>query len=142
MFTQTEIDDDLFARPPRRVAPAWVAGRSITCRVHLLPCPANERSVLLCPDCLDNLDAAAQHIAELRETTIDAWLTWLASQDDATLDWWRKMEALEPATFKSKCMLAIEKGGRGASVVQAWRAKEEALTRCECAAHEITTAKE
>lgn len=138
---QVEIDDDLFARPPRRVAPAWVAGRSITCRVHLLPCPANERGVLLCPDCLENPDAAAAHIAELRDATIDGWLTWLASQDDATLDWWRKMEALDETTFKGKCMLALEKGGRGAAVVSAWRAKEDALGRCAAAEREIEGAR-
>lgn len=141
MFTQTEIDDDLFARPPRRVAPAWVAGRSITCRVHHLLSPPNAQGLLLCQDCLDNLDSAAQHIAELRETTIDGWLTWLASQDDATLDWWRKMEALDDTTFKSKCALALEKGGRGAAVVSAWRAKEDALQRCAAAEREIEGAK-
>lgn len=115
---------------------------SITCRVHLLPCPANPRGILLCQDCLADLDGAAQHIVELRETTIDGWVQWLASQDDATLEWWRKMEALDDAMFKGKCMLALERGGRGASVVQAWRAREDALKRCECAAIEIASAKE
>lgn len=140
-LSQVEIDDDIFARPPRRVAPAWVAGRSITCRVHLLPSPANAQGLLLCQDCLDNLDSAAAHIEELRETTIDGWLTWLASQDDATIAWWQKMEALDPPMFKSKCMLALEKGGRGAAVVQAWRAKEDALGRCAAAEREIEGAR-
>lgn len=142
MFTQTEIDDDLFARPPRRVAPSWVAGRSITCRVHHLPAPSNPRGVLLCQDCLADLDAAAQHIAELRETTSEAWADYLISLDAATFEWWEKMQRLDPLTFAGKCALALEKGGRGASVVAAWRAKEDALTRCDQAAHEIATARE
>lgn len=140
-LSQVEIDDDLFARPPRRAAPSWVAGRQVTCRVHLLLCPANDRGILLCPDCLDNLAAAAAHIAELRETTLDAWLTWLGTQDDTVIDWWRKMEALEPKAFKGKCMLAIAKGGRGAAVVQAWQAKEDALKRCAAAEREIEGAR-
>lgn len=113
----------------------------ITCGVHHLPAPSNPRGILLCQDCLDNLDSAAQHIAELRDATIDGWLTWLASQDDATIVWWHKMEALDPPTFAGKCALALEKGGRGAAVVSAWRAKEEALTRCAAAEREIEGAR-
>lgn len=114
---------------------------TITCRVHLLPCPANDRGILLCPDCLADLAAAAAHITELRETTIDGWLTWLGEQDDAVIAWWRKMEALEPTAFKGKCMLAIAKGGRGAAVVQAWRVKEDTVQRCELAEREIEGAR-
>jgi hypothetical protein len=131
--------DDIFADDPP--VPSWVAGRSITCRVHLLPCPANDRGILLCPDCLNDLDKASEHVRFLRETTIDGWLTWLSEQDDAVIAWWHKMEALEPAAFKGKCMLAIAKGGRGAAVVQAWRAKEDTVQRCELAEREIEGAK-
>lgn len=134
--------------PERGQCAACIAKRlgirqtNITCRVHLLLCPANDRGVLLCPDCLGDLAAAAAHIAELRETTLDAWLTWLGTQDDAVIDWWRKMEALESKTFKGKCMLAIAKGGRGAAVVQAWQAKEDTLKRCEAAEREIEGARD
>jgi hypothetical protein len=120
---------------------ASLDARTITCRVHLLPAPANDRGLLLCPDCLNDLAAAALHIAELRETTIDAWLQWLGEQDDAVIEWWRKMEALDEKQFKGKCMLAIAKGGRGAAVVQAWRAKEDTVQRCELAEKEIEGAK-
>jgi hypothetical protein len=140
-LSQVDIDDDLFARPPRRVQPSWVANTRITCRVHLLPAPANDRGVLLCGDCLSDLAGASEHVRFLRETTIDGWLAWLASQDDAVIAWWRKMEALDETAFAGKCALALERGGRGAAVVQAWRVKEDAMGRCELAEREIEGAR-
>lgn len=133
----SEEIDDLFT--PRQ--PSWVAGRRITCRVHHLPSPPNAQGLLLCPDCLDNLDSAAQHIAELRETTSEAWADYLISLDPPTFEWWEKMQRLDPPTFAGKCALALEKGGRGAAVVAAWQAKEDALTRCAAAEREIEGAK-
>lgn len=153
---QPHICDDcghafLTALPERGRCVACIAKRlgirqaNITCRVHHLPAPSNAQGLLLCQDCLDNLDSAAAHIAELRETTSEAWADYLISLDAATFEWWEKMENLKktnPKAWAGKATLASARGGRGAAVVQAWQAKEDALTRCDQAAHEIATAKE
>lgn len=132
--------------------------RTITCRVHLLPCQSNDRGILLCPDCLSDLDEAAEFVADLRasaETTFENALTLfeatIAQQDEKTIAWWQTMSLLnhtEPARFDALCKKALEANGRGAVIVRARTALDEAArileemnSRCEKAMVEIESAR-
>lgn len=74
-------DDDLFARPPRRIAQQHAQEARITCRVcDAKATVALDWPALLCPECLGDLDATRDRVARWLEAT-------LAQFDEAQVAW-------------------------------------------------------
>lgn len=95
------FDEDIFARPPRRVAQAALPlGRRITCRVCNAPGAAQDDAVLLCNTCRADVSAARAHCQYVLEACTaradaagQAWLDAQAAADDAVLARLRRAEA-------------------------------------------------
>lgn len=102
MMTSSFLDEDIFARPPRRVAQAALPlGRRITCRVCNAPGAAQDDAVLLCDVCRADAAAAHAHCQYVLEACTaradaagQAWLDAQAAADDAALVRLRKAEAV------------------------------------------------
>ena len=101
MMTSSFLDEDIFARPPRRVAQAALPlGRRITCRVCNAPGAAQDDAVLLCDVCRADVAAARTHCQYVLEASTaradaagQAWLDAQAAADDAVLARLRRAEA-------------------------------------------------
>lgn len=94
-----DTDEDMFARPPRRVAATLPLGRRITCRVCNTPGAAQDDAVLLCDTCRADVPAARAHCAHVLDACAaradaagQTWLDAQAAADDDTLVRLRKAE--------------------------------------------------
>lgn len=83
-------DDDLFARPPRRIAQQHAQEARITCRVcEAKVTVALDWPALLCPECMRDLDATRDRVA--------SWLDATLAQLDNNQAQWDADVAASPA---------------------------------------------
>jgi hypothetical protein len=128
-------DDDLFARPPRRIAPQ----AHITCRVCGKPATVpTDHPALLCPLCLEDVDKTGAHITEVYAAALvrlqESMTAWDAAGKAApkTLEaiWAYKARGdFDPQVLASRWAHTIGRGGAGAALCHAWDAMEDEAGR-------------
>ncbi len=108
--------------------------KRITCRIHNLPAAGNDDGLLLCPTCLDDLPAAARHVADRYSSVLARWMR----QYDAFLDlvrdseWWAKVWEAK-ATQDPRFAEAWERARRGpnAPIIAAYEALDTTSAEVE-----------
>lgn len=115
-------DDDIFARPPRAVLRQEAKQARITCRV----CEAKAtvevtHPALLCPNCLENLDATRDRLA--------TWLSSALARLDANQAQWQADITASPAgekwpTIQAALIAVAEKRATQAQLDQTWQKRK------------------
>ena len=140
MTTPLDIEEDIFARPPRRVAKNGTFTARITCRVCGLPATVDINNAgLLCAPCRADLEMTKAHIASVMQASEARWkaavetFEELAAQEGRWEQIARARHTAEPALFAEAWRRRKAEGGTLAALLLASEAldaiSEELTTR-------------